>query len=141
MEVNGNHALVSLFPTDGDLQKGGLARTNKMLWALGNYSFFIRPGYIRIALQGADDLDTLVSSAYLAPDKSCIVAVFVNSSFEIVPVSVSFLQGWDKKTRKVSVYKTDDRTDLANMYEPEKFFQGTEYLIPPRSLITMLFDY
>lgn len=141
MEINGNHALVSLYPTDGDLQKGGLVRTNKMLWALGNYSFFIRPGYIRIDLQGADDLDTLVSSAYLAPDKSRIVAVHVNSSFKMMPVRVSFLQSSDKKIKKVSAYKTDDRTDLGNMYVPEKFLPGTEYRIPPRSLITMVFDY
>jgi O-glycosyl hydrolase len=141
MEVLGNHALISLYPTDGDLQKGGLAGTNKMLWALGNYSFFIRPGYIRIDLQGADDLNTLVSSAYLAPDKSRIVAVYVNSSFKMLPVSVSFLQSSDKKIKKVSAYKTDDRTDLGNMLVPEKFLPGTEYRIPPRSLVTMVFDY
>lgn len=140
MEVNGNHALVSLYPSEGNLLKGGLVRTNKMLWALGNYSFFIRPGYIRIDLQGADDLDNLVSSAYLAPDNSRIVAVIVNSSFKMIPVRVSFLQSWDKKIKKVSVYKTDDRTDLANMYLPEKFLPGTEYMVPPRSLITMVFD-
>ncbi len=141
MEVNGNHALVSLYPTNGDLEKGGLVRTNKMLWALGNYSFFIRPGYIRIDLQGADDPDTLVASAYLAPDKSRIVAVYVNTSFKTMPVCVSFAQSRDKIIKKVSVYKTDDRSDLANMNVPEKYLPGTEYRIPPRSLITMVFDY
>ena len=139
MEVNGNHALVSLFPADGDLKKGGFVRTNKLLWALGNYSFFIRPGYIRIDLQGADDLDTLVASAYLAPDNSRIVAVYVNSSFEMLPVNISFLHGWNEKAQKVSIYKTDDRTDLANMVVAEKFLPDAEYLIPPRSLVTMVF--
>lgn len=141
MEVNGNHALVSLYPTDGDLLKGGLIRTNKMLWALGNYSFFIRPGYTRIGLWGADNPDTLAVSAYMAPDKSRIVAVYVNSSFETIPVSISILQGYDKKVEKVSVFRTDDRTDLANMYVPEKFSSDTEYEIPPRSLVTMVFDF
>lgn len=141
MEVNGNHALIALYPTDGDLKKGGFVRTNKMLWALGNYSFFIRPGYKRIDLEGADDLNTLVGSAFLAPDKSRIVAVYINSSFETVPVSMSFFQSWDEKVKKVSVYKTDDRTDLANMYVAEKFLPGAEYMIPPRSLVTMVFDY
>ncbi|HBL77093.1 MAG TPA: beta-glycosidase [Prolixibacteraceae bacterium] len=141
MEINGNHALVSLYPTDGDLLKGGLIRTNKMLWALGNYSFFIRPGYTRIGLWGADNPDTLAASAYMAPDKSRIVAVYVNSSFETIPVSISILQGYDKKVEKVSVFRTDDRTDLANMYVPEKFSSDTEYEIPPRSLVTMVFDF
>jgi hypothetical protein len=138
MEVNGNHALVSLYPTDGDLLKGGLIHTNKMLWALGNYSFFIRPGYKRIGLWGADDLDTLVASAYMAPDKSRIVAVFINSSFERIPVSVSFLNGYDKKVKKVSVFRTDERSDLANMYVSEEFSSDTKYEIPPRALITMV---
>lgn len=141
MGENGKHALISLYPTDDGLLKRGLVYTNKMLWALGNYSFFIRPGYTRIDLQGADDLNTLVSSAYLSPDKSRIVVVCVNSSSEMIPVSVSFLHNWNEKIKKVSVYKTDNRTDLANMYVSEKFMPGTEYMVPPRSLITMVFDY
>ncbi|MGV8093487.1 MAG: glycoside hydrolase [Mangrovibacterium sp.] len=141
MEVDGNHALISLYPTDRDLLKGGFVRANKMLWALGNYSFFIRPGYVRIELQGADDLNTLVASAYLAPDNSRIVAVFVNSSFANMPVNVFFLNQGNKKVKKVAVYKTDDRTDLAKMDVPEKFLQAPKYIIPPRSLLTMTFDY
>ncbi len=141
MEVNGNHALVSLFPTNGDLLKGGSVRTNKMLWALGNYSFFIRPNYVRVELLGADDLNTLIASAYLAPDKSRIVVVYVNSSFEMMPIGLSFPQDWSKEIRKVSGYRTDDRTDLVNMIVPEKFSPDTEYMIPPRSLVTMILDY
>ena len=141
MEVKGNHALISLLPTDGDLLKGGDIRTNKMLWALGNYSFFIRPGYTRIGLQGAEDLDTVVATAYMAPDKSRIVTVYVNSSFETVPVGISFLHGWNDKLKKVSVFRTDDRTDLANMYVPENFLSDMKYVVPPRSLVTMVFDF
>ena len=114
---------------------------SKTLWALGNYSFFIRPGYIRIGLQGADNLDTLVASAYQAPDKSRVVAVFVNSSFEIIPIKMSLLQGGNEKVKKVSIYKTGERSDLANMCVPEIFSHDVEYIIPPRSLITIVFDF
>ena len=141
MEINGNHALISLYPNDGDLLKGGVVRSNKLLWALGNYSFFIRPDYVRIELQGADDLNTLVASSFLAPDKSRIVAVYVNSSFVTIPVNVAFLNQGNRKIKKVAIYKTDDRTDLANMNVSERFLPLTEYMIPPRSLITMVFDY
>jgi len=141
MEINGNHALVSLYPADGDLLKGGSIGANKMLWALGNYSFFIRPGFTRIGLQGADKLNALVASAYQAPDKSRIVAVYVNSSFEMIPVKIALLQGWDRKVKKISLFRTDERSDLANMYVPENFSQDVEYAIPPRSLITMVFDF
>ena len=141
MEVNGNHALISLYPTDGDLLKGGIIRSNKMLWALGNYSFFIRPGYVRIGLRGAEDMDNLVASAYQAPDKSRIVAVYVNSSVEMIPVRISLLQGRNEKVKKVSIFKTDERSDLANMRVAENFSRDVEYVIPPRSLITMVFDF
>lgn len=141
MEVNGNHALISLFPTDGDLLKGGRVRSNKLLWALGNYSFFIRPGYTRIDVHGADDLNSLVTSAFIAPDQSRIVAVFVNSSFEQVPVNISFLQEWNEKVRKISVYKTDERADLTRMYESEQFSPKGEYMISPRSIVTVAFDF
>jgi hypothetical protein len=140
MEVNGNHALISLFPADGDLLKGGIVRSNKLLWALGNYSFFIRPGYIRIGLRGAENLDTVVASAFIAPDTSRVVVVFVNSSFKTVPARVSFLRGWNKKINKISAFRTDDRTDLSNMFIPDKFSPKEIYNIPARSLISMVFD-
>ncbi len=140
MEINGNHALVSLYPNEGDLLKGGVPRTNKMLWALGNYSFFIRPGYTRIQLQGADNLDTMVASAYLAPDNSRIVTVYVNSSFHPIFVGVSFPDDWNKKIKNVSAYKTDSRSDLANMYVDKEFSIKGGYVVPPRSLVTIVFD-
>lgn len=141
MEVNGNHALISLYPTDGDLLKGGIIRSNKMLWALGNYSFFIRSGYVRISLRGAEDLNSLVASAYQAPSQSRIVVVYVNSSFEMIPVRITLLQGWNEKVKKVSIFRTDERSDLANMCVPENFSKDVEYAIPPRSLVTMIFDF
>jgi hypothetical protein len=108
---------------------------------LGNYSFFIRPGYTRIGLRGAEDLDTVVASAYMAPDTSRIVIVFVNSSFTMAPARISFLRGWNKKVKKVAAFSTDDRTDLANVFLPEKFSPKEVYNIPARSLITMVFDF
>lgn len=140
MELNGDFALISLYPVNSNLFKGGNTRTNKLLWALGNYSFFIRPGYSRIGLNGAEDPDKVIASAYLSPDKSRIVTVYVNSSFEMVPVKISFLNGWGKEVKKVSVFRTDDRTDLAKVYMPEGFLSDREYVIPPRSLVTMVFD-
>lgn len=141
MEVDGNHALISLYPTDGDLLKGGFVRANKLLWALGNYSFFIRPGYIRIELLGADDLNGMVASAYLAQDNSRIVTVFVNSSFANIPVNVVFTNQGSRKVKNIAIFKTDDRTDLARMDVPGEFLPTTTYAIPPLSLVTMTFDY
>lgn len=140
MEVDGNHALIAVYPKEGKLENGGTVRTNKMLWALGNYSFFIRPEYTRISLQGADDLNSLVASAYMAPDRSRLVVVYINSSFEIQNIHISLPKAYRSKIKRLSAYRTDERSDLANMYLSGTFNPGNQYLLPPRSLVTMVFE-
>lgn len=136
MELNGNHALISLYATDGDIHKGGYVAANKMLWALGNYSRFIRPGYVRIALDGADDLDTLAGTAFLAPDGSRIVAVLVNSSFEDIRTDIALPKNWKKQITSVSSYRTDARHDLAKVITGE----GCSHTIAARGVTTIVFD-
>lgn len=55
----------------------------KMLWALGHYSRFVRPGFRRIDLIGSDPtFKTLLGSAYLDPTSGDVVLVYVNLSDE-----------------------------------------------------------
>lgn len=56
-EIDGSHALTGISPKGGDISKGGEIFARKKLWVLGNYSFFIRPGWKRISLEGANDLE------------------------------------------------------------------------------------
>ena len=139
MELKGDHALISLFPQDGDVRSGGTVRSNKLLWALGNYSYFIRPGYKRVALDGADDLDTLVSSAYIAPDNSRLVLVFVNSGFEMNPVRLDFPKAFSKRITEVSMFRTDERADLANLHIDQRYTADRQFVMAPRSITTMVF--
>lgn len=137
MELYGNHALISLYPNDGDIHKGGYPAANKLLWALGNFSRFIRPGYIRVSLDGADDLDTLAASAYLSPEGDRLVAVFVNSSFEDASVDISLPKSWKKKPVNVESYRTDEHHDLA------KTITGTgfKHTIGARGLTTIVIEF
>ena len=69
-----------------DKQKqDGAYYDSKMLWALGNYSRFIRPGYQRVAVDLGDEEhlspDMLVS-AFHAPLENEIVYVLVNSGIK-----------------------------------------------------------
>ena len=137
MELYGNHALVSLYPVDGDIHKGGYPAANKLLWTLGNYSRFVRPGYVRVALDGADELDALAGSAYVSPDGSRLVAVFVNSSFEDVAVDVDLPKALKKKVRKVESYRTDDHRDLAKTVTG----QGLHHTIAARGVTTIIIDF
>jgi O-glycosyl hydrolase len=137
MELRGDHALVALHATDGDIHKGGYVSSNKMLWTLGNYSRFVRPGYVRVDMQGADDLDALAGSAFVSPDGKQLVAVFVNSSFEDKSVNLSLPKAWLKKMTKVTSYRTDDRHDLAKTITGE----GVNHRIGARGVTTIVVDF
>jgi O-glycosyl hydrolase len=139
MEVNGAHALITLSLKDGNILNGGFASTGKLLWGLGNYSFFIRPGYVRIKLTGADDLDTLAGSAYQSPDRSRIVAVYVNSSHDECIIKTSFPGKTSKKIKSISAYTTNSSMDLAKTAVNSNL-NGT-INIPARSIVTAVYDF
>ncbi len=137
MELNGNHALVALHAKDGNIFQGGTVSANKILWALGNYSFFIRPGYQRIALEGADDLNTLVGSAYIAPDHKRMVLVFVNSGHETEAIKITLPKKYRKQIASTAIYRTDKEEDLKHVGEWDK---GNTLTVSPRSLTTVVLN-
>ncbi len=138
MEVKGDHSLIALWPDDGDLHKGGRVTANKLLWALGNYSFFIRPGYVRIACDGADDLGGLAVSAFVSPESDRLVLVGVNSGFQDVDISLKLPSSVRRKISDVKVYRTDARTDLALVASLPHLPQSM--CIPQRSVTTVVID-
>ena len=117
---------------------GGHATPNKLLWALGNYSRFIRPGYQRVALEGAEELASLCGSAYRSPDGKQLVLVFVNTGFEREEVRLSLPKAMQKQVRKISLYRTDERTDLSLVESIEGASRPLS--IAPRSLTTCVVE-
>ena len=136
MELNGDHALVALHATDGDIHKGGYVAANKILWVLGNYSRFVRPNYTRIDLDGADDLDTLAATAFLSPDGKELVAVFVNSGFENKDVVISLPKEWKRQIKSVQSYRTDARHDLTRA----SLSTSLSYQIAARGVTTFVIE-
>jgi hypothetical protein len=61
----------------------------KRLWALGNWSRFVRPGYVRMEVESPDD--ALLVSAWAAPDGKETVLVVVNEGREAVASDISGL--------------------------------------------------
>lgn len=110
---------------------------SKLLWAFGNFSRFIRPGYVRIGLSGANDISGLLGSAYLSPDENEMVVVIINMASE--PGSVSFsingLKG-EKSISQFSGFITSDMPgdDLRKMVDvpANKIIE-----IPGRSVVTL----
>lgn len=115
--------------------------TSKILWALGNYSKFIRPGAVRIALTGLDEgaESKLLGSAYVHAEEHTVTAVFVNNSEEDKRIQLS-LKGMDqsKSIALMESYITSAGRDLARgeditVLDDHSF----EAVIPAKSVVTL----
>lgn len=138
--------LVALKPDNTDypgtyeqLLKEGPVSAKANLWALGNYSRFIRPGYKRVDLTGATSLSSLMGTAYISPvvdSKQQVIAVFVNAGISgktIDPVIEGLPQPDSYAVYETSASHTLDKTAEGNFSS-----LGTIY-IPARSVVTVVF--
>ena len=106
---------------------------SKMMWTVGNFSRFVRPGYQRVELSGVDNLDGLMASAYVSPTQDKVVIVAVNTSDEVENVSIN-LEGVTNSAT-YTTHITNAQHDLA-LVELEK--DQDDYLVPPRSTVTFV---
>lgn len=139
--------LIRLTPSDGNggynayasLFNGGLAEATPTLWALGNYSRFIRPGFRRIRLDGADNMNHLLGTAYYAPDSTRIVAVFVNTAAYNHSITVGFneLKG---QPVKIARYVTSSSGGMLKDQYLKNYEAGKKITLVPRSITTLVYD-
>ena len=116
----------------GDIKKGGTLTADKNLWVLGNYSRFIRPGYKRLEVNGADELNGLMASSWLSPDAKTLVTVLVNMSRGSRKIDLS-LSG--SHVENVKTYVTDKDHDL--QYDATSS-DAANMEIPARSVVTVV---
>ena len=109
---------------------------SKTLWALGNYSKFVRPGAQRIDLQGANDPNGLMGSAYYHAGDKQLSVVFVNSSDEAktIHLDVANLPS-GKDVKQFKPYLTSDHADLKKQ---STVSVKKDITIPARSLMTLV---
>ena len=118
--------------SNGDLKTGGKLTADKNLWVLGNFSRFIRPGYKRIDIEGADEMDALLGSAWLSPNENEVVAVFINISHARRKVDLSMLSG---EASEIRTYVTDRSRNL----RLDTSLQDLHNLeLPARSAVTVV---
>lgn len=128
--------------TDNDFRNGRV-EDSKLMWVLGNYSRFIRPGAVRLAIsafdnagklihEGDTDQKGLMCSAYKNVDGTYVV-VLINYANEDKSFSVGKVIG---KKIKWRVYRTSDR-EGENLKPIEKVKGGQVSRIPARSVITL----
>ncbi|SEI74011.1 O-Glycosyl hydrolase [Cyclobacterium xiamenense] len=119
---------ISKKEADGELED------SKMLWTLGNYSRFIRPGYQRVSakLHGDQSGDgDLLASAYRDPKSGNLVMVLVNATSVAAKIAVRVLGG--ESGEKWTAYLTDPDHDLAF----GEISSIEELLVPARSVLTL----
>ncbi|WP_346319953.1 glycoside hydrolase family 30 protein [Chitinophaga sp. YIM B06452] len=109
--------------TDGQVQD------SKMLWVLGNYSRFIRPGAKRIQAS-ADSAQGLLVSAYRNTDNS-INIVIVNNDPAAVDITLNFSHA---KPEQLRSYTTAEDSSL----QPGRPHSNRKAVIPGRSVVTLV---
>ncbi|GBF72423.1 hypothetical protein PA598K_00676 [Paenibacillus sp. 598K] len=129
------------FQQEGDEQS---ILTSKILWSLGNYSKFVRPGAVRIGLTGLDEAarDGLLGSAYVHDGEGVVTAVFVNDSDEDRRVELA-LDGLAaiRAGAPLAAHLTSDTADLMRIADVAAESDGSyATVVPARSVLTLTSD-
>ena len=121
--------LIRVYTSDN--MKSGYAVDSRLMWALGNYSRFVRPGAVRYEVSSSAEFDPygVMCSAYRNADGSW-VAVVINYSNQLQPFSLSFSDG---QSRQWQMYRTSDVS--GETLKPVGVTSGS-LLLPPRSITT-----
>ena len=119
-------------------ESDGTYYESKMLWGLGNYSRFIRPGMKRVVVRRSDgstprqDVKRLKVSSYVDAPRNIAVTVLVNSAQKAEVVQLDF-EGM--AIDSVIPYVTSAADDLApyGLLTPADLIE-----IPARSIVTLV---
>lgn len=129
--------LINLIPAGGpygDVAESGTHEATKTLWVLGNYSRFIRPGYIRIGLTVANASNAFFGSAYLSPQRDTLVAVYTNLTTKAIGIDVTLKGLGAPKT--ISRYTTSQTGNLQ-----EEALTNDRCTLQPGTVTTLVYRY
>ncbi|MBL3655839.1 glycoside hydrolase [Fulvivirga sediminis] len=106
---------------------------SKMMWAFGNYSRFVRPGYIRVAAKSADEAESsLMVSGYINPQGEEMVIVAVNPTEKDTKVNLN-VENHSMKLKEA--FETSKNHDLEKVDLSVK--DGLR--IPAQSIVTLIY--
>jgi len=137
-QVDYKDGLIHLDPVkdkEEDVRYDGEIIETKLLWAMGNFSRFVRPGMQRIEVKIDNDLDLVeqakdVQVAGFRDDNNNLVLVFINHTELDRWIH---LDGLDQFSKELEIYVTDKSRSL------EKSIANIEKLvIPKRSVSTVI---
>ena len=103
----------------------------KRLWAYGNYTRFIRPGFVRVDTQGAKDAQAVAFKGE-RDGKQQLVIVLINEQFSSQFIE---LAGDFSAYSKMEIHETSTARDLARTYNGAV---KTDVTLPMQSVITIV---
>lgn len=134
---NGNEGIPSQQHPDNEaLKYDGNFHDSKLMWALGNYSRFVRPGMVRVEVsygQSAsleDQAVSLMVSGYKNTATNELVVVAVNYGGESEKL---LLEEDGRFLKKVKAYETSEKSDL--QYELTEL---ADLVVAPKSVKTFV---
>jgi glucuronoarabinoxylan endo-1,4-beta-xylanase len=116
--------------------QGTNSKSTKRLWVMGNYSRFVRPGFVRIGATVAPTTGVTLT-AYRDSTFSKIVAVAINTNASAT--SQAFTVSGTTPT-KVTPYVTDATRDLAAQAAQTISSNTFTYSLPASSVTTLVFQ-
>ncbi|MGV3614690.1 MAG: glycoside hydrolase family 30 protein [Fimbriimonas sp.] len=121
-----------IYVDDIEKPKGTIYPT-KTLWALGNFSRFIRPGWRRVETEGLPlNIHGLMASAYRNPKNGELAVVLVNVGTKSETIDLRLPGQWTARP-----YVTSDRPGEDLKAGAEVALPG-EFAVPSRSVVTLV---
>ena len=118
-------------------EKSQKFRALKRLWSFGNYSRYVRPGYVRVDIQAdTREQEKMLPTAFTGVNedgKEELVMVFINDS---VTAQEFVLEGCGDYDR-IAVYETSDARDLECVLE-DAFSADAPVTVPEMSVVTVV---
>jgi glucuronoarabinoxylan endo-1,4-beta-xylanase len=114
----------------------GSSMPSKRLWVMGNYSKFVRPGYVRIGAPIAPTSGVTVSAYFGATDRRVvIVAINTNAAATSRVFGISGLA-----PSKITPWLTDATNDLKAQSPLPQSGNVFTYALPPKSVTSIVID-
>jgi len=135
--ANYKDGLIYVFPNQD--KSDGTFTDSKLLWSLGNFSRFVRPGSVRVDVSGdgCDNPNSLMVSAFLNTSDKKLIAVAINygNSETKMKLNVPGLC-----IQKAVPYLTSDRPG-ENLLPGSPLGKSLDTVVPSRSIVTYVCSY
>jgi O-glycosyl hydrolase len=90
-----------------EMVQNNMVRDSKLMWTMGNFSRFVRPGAVRLDMEGTMEVDGLMLSAYKNTDGTLAI-VAINYGKEERPINIDLSALSSRLSANVTAYRTSD---------------------------------